>query len=531
MKSIAVVIVIGLLLCITLITPALSADQHWYHHEGPLAGSLKSDKPLPLYDKDPNHLWNRLFAALYIRPSELPGRPEHPKDATRLDEYDRLLRSGKLKPAPVVKRTEGGDVMEFLAWSRTRYYSEPDTFKRIDKLLDEFIETKGEKLIADPLKRAFFQHDLWAAFDHLIGQNIARYGDADLAKRRATVPSHLMNLGPGEKAYFDDKEVFARRETMCRKLAVIMQRLALSKAALEALPDNYAAAIKSGHFATEHKFDPRLDYLPGGLLTKPDEWVELDPWPGTIGDQREGQLTLHTASFRARSYFRIFWRFPGGRREVEAYLNYVRREGVDWQKSAEQGFLAVKPGLKQIPVGTEVALLQFLMALDDQLHPVPTPVVGEVRMRIYKNVDGAADGQTSTGRGMNVYLYPTRRQLLFDGLKHGGLEREPDDMPNYRAFLQEGVIGGQDWGRYGRQQSVAQSCLHCHMFSKESVGVYSMFGHTAGVPGLAGAAIQGIAVPMGSGKVRTYPRGEREARWKLGQEDYLRLVEYARDAR
>ncbi len=26
----------------------------------------------------------------------------------------------------------------------------------------------------------------------------------------------------------------------------------------------------------------------------------------------------------------------------------------------------------------------------------------------------------------------------------------------------------------------------------------------------------------------SYPRGDREARWKLGQEDYLRLVEYAR---
>lgn len=120
------------------------------------------------------------------------------------------------------------------------------------------------------------------------------------------------------------------------------------------------------------------------------------------------------------------------------------------------------------------------------------------------------------------------RALLFDNLKHGGLKREPDDLPQYRAFLQEGVSGAQDWGRYGRQQTVAQSCLHCHMFAKDAVGLYSLFGHTAGAAGLSSAGIQGIAVPMDSGPVHTYPHGERSARWKLEQEEYLRLVEYAR---
>jgi hypothetical protein len=56
----------------------------WYYREGPLRGSLKSDSPLPLYDADPAHLWNRLFAVFYIRPSELPSRPEYPQDPTAL---------------------------------------------------------------------------------------------------------------------------------------------------------------------------------------------------------------------------------------------------------------------------------------------------------------------------------------------------------------------------------------------------------------------------------------------------------------
>src|SRR5271167_186189 len=59
-----------------------------YHHDGELAGSLKSDQPLPLYDVDPAHLANRLFAAFFIRESNIPTK-----------------RGGQ-----PVKRIEGGDV-------------------------------------------------------------------------------------------------------------------------------------------------------------------------------------------------------------------------------------------------------------------------------------------------------------------------------------------------------------------------------------------------------------------------------------
>jgi hypothetical protein len=496
----------------------------WYYREGALAGSLRSDQPLPLYDDDPGHLWNRLFATLYIRASELPSRSPDSPEMT-LYERDLKMRAGKVPPGPVVRRIEGGDVMEFPAWPRTRYYSEPATFERVDKLLDEFLGGAGEKLIVDPVKRVFFQHDLWAVFDYLINQNIARYGDADMAKRRSDVRSYV--VAP-EDLQWNDPPVFARRETLCRKLAVIIRRLALPKATLEALPDNYAAAVQSGRFVTQHEFDPRRDYLPPGLLTQPGEWVEIDAWPGPIPPAREGQLTLHSVSFRARSYFRIFWHFPGGRKAVEEYLGYLRREGMDWQKTAEQGFGELKSGLRQIDPGTEVALVQCLMALDDQLRPVPTRLVGEVRLRIYKNVDGARDLQTSTGRGMNVLLYVTRRRLLFDHLQRGGLEREPDDLPIYRVFLQEGVIGQSDWGRYGRQQSVAQSCVHCHMYSETTLGVYGLGGVSVSGGSLEDLAkIQGVGIPLNVATVH-YLRGERESRWKLGQEDYLRLVELAR---
>jgi len=484
---------------------------------------------LPLYDFNPEHLWNRLFAAFYIRPSELPSRSEYPNDSTKLDGWDRKLRSGELPLGPVIKRIEGGDAFAFPAWQKTRYYSEPATFERTERLLDEFIDTHGERLIDDPLKRAFLQRDLWAVFDHLVAQNIARFNDPDLTARRSSVPDYQVNtfqkhsdheLGPEELQA--DPERIQRRETLCRKLAVIIKRLALPKSAIEALPDNYAAATHSGRFVTQHDFDPKHDYLPPGLLTQPNEWVEIDTSSAHLNrDAEEGQMMLLAWSIRGRSYYRVFWRFPGGRRAVEDYLDYLQREGVDWEKTAMYGLVAYKPDVRQIPVGTEAAIVQFMIVLDDRLEPVPTHVVELAHVLVYKNVDGSPDPLTNTGRGLNATQYVVRRRMLLDGLKQGGLDRPADDAPTYRTL----VNGSRDWGAFGRQQSVVQTCLHCHMFDKWKVGVYSLNSTSCHAPNQQ----PGIVIPMGSGPTRTCSRAQRTARWKTRQEDYLRLVEYARN--
>jgi hypothetical protein len=455
----------------------------------------------------------------------LPSRPEYPQDSTKLVEWDRKLRAGKLALGPVVKRIEGGDVPLLLAWRKTRHYSEPATCERANKLLDEFLETRGERLIADPLKRAFMQRDLWAVFDHLVGQNIAHFGDADLARRRAPVPDYEIDRSDLQR---DDPAATQRRETLCRKLAVIIQRLALPKSAIETLPDNYAAAIRSGEFAARHDFDCLSNYLPPGLLTAPNEWVEIDNEPpSSHHDKREGQLAYTSWSIRGRSYHRIFWRFPEGRQAVEDYLRYLQREGLDWEKSVRQGFIALKPDVRQIPVGTETAIVQFMVVLDEELNPVPTRVAELVHVNVYKNVTGAPDPQTNTGCGLICRQYVVRRRLLFDGLKQGGLERQPDDAPTYRVLLDS----HRDWGFFGRKRSVVQTCLGCHMTEKERamnyVGVFSLNSIFCFV---AERGMPGIVIPMGSGEIRAYSRAERTARWKLGQEDYLRLVEYARGA-
>jgi hypothetical protein len=470
-------------------------SQDWYYRDGLLRGSLKSDRPLPLYDANPNHLWNRLFAVFYIRPSNLPSMPDsYPSDVTRLGEYDRKRRRGELNPGPIARRIEGGDMMNLLAWGHTLQFSEPASFERENKVLDEFIQGHGENLIDDPLKKAFLQRDLWAVFDHLIGQDIARFAEGSRQ----------------------------RREILSHKLAIIIKRLALSRSAIQTLPNNYQMAARSDYFSADGAFDSNRNYFPRDLFSNPAEWVEIDtsPEPLNTADKHEGQINLVARDIRGRSYYRIFFRFPGGRKSVEQYLDYLANEAVDWQKAARQGFMALKPNARQIPDGAQAAIVQFMVVLDDQLRPTPTDVAESVRLSVYKNAVGTPDPETNSGAGVIFRIYTGRRRLLFDNLKQGGLERLADDAPTYTVLIN----GEQDWGISARQQTVVQSCVGCHMHETSRVGVFSLntifcFAPEYGMPG--------IVIPLGSGPIQTLSRAERIVRWKSRQEDYLRLKSYA----
>jgi hypothetical protein len=461
---------------VVLVLRGLSAnaeDDPAYFHAGALAGSLKSADPLPLYDADPQHLWNRLFAALYIRPSNFA-------DAGG---------------GPPVARIEGGDTIDFLGWAGTTYWDEPAVVGRVRALLVEFEKSNGTSMIDDPLHRAMLLRDLWAVFDFLVGQNIRRAGTLDVRRER---------------------------DAQCGRLARIIEALALSRAAVDALPDNYAAALACGAFTTDGSLDPRQDYLPAGLFTRPDEWVEIDFFrPNVHEDLSDRRITLHTRSYRGRSYFRIFYRFPEGRPQLEAYLKQLDAVGVDWRQAAQDGFILLKPDAPQIPVGTEVALVQFMMTLDEKLRPSPTRLVESVRLRNYLSTDASNVGDTDTGLGMNVLEYTLKRRLLFDGLRAGGLAREDENGPIYRVIFQ----GDEepDWG-HDRRKVLFQQCVDCHMSPNiDRKGVHSLVS-IVHMGGFDAGAQPGIALPLAAGTADV--RGPRTARWKTSHETYRRLLEY-----
>src|SRR6266508_4490631 len=102
---------------------------------GGVASSLQiAPGPSPrrgLYDANPNHLWNRIHEGFHVRVA--PDGSEY-----------------------------GFDTVDPLLWRETRYVLTGPSHTGAIRVLDEFLASNGERLIGDPLKRAVFQHDLWA---------------------------------------------------------------------------------------------------------------------------------------------------------------------------------------------------------------------------------------------------------------------------------------------------------------------------------------------------------------------------------
>ena len=303
MKPCRIVFLSAAICCLTAVGQAAETNdlEAAYFQDGELAGSLKSDAPLPLYDADPGSLANRLFAAFYIRTSEIPT---------------------KRGDAPV-RRIEGGDVIDFLAWSGSDYWSSPKTCQRLSSLLDECLAEPARWRPADPLHRAMLQRDLWAPFDFLVGGNIARSGD---------------------------KATRERRDEICRKLAAVIRLLTLSPAEISRCPTRMPWPSSRGDLP------PSIVRRPPSTICRAaarrsDEWQEIDFFqPSDIHeDIQERFVTLHTRNYKGRSYFRVFYRFPGGRPALEEYFKYVDAEGIDWKRDAQRGFVNLRGGLRQIP--------------------------------------------------------------------------------------------------------------------------------------------------------------------------------------
>ena len=456
--------------------PSFGSDlSDYFHQSGPLAGTLKSDSPLPLFAEDAGHLWNRLYAAFYIRPRVIPATDKQPE----------------------LVRYEGGDVIEFLAWGRTSYWSTDRVAKQVTPLLDEFLTNNGAERIDDPLKRAIFQHDLLAVYDHLIDQNIKRNGP---------------------------RETRTRRDALCRKLARCIQQLALPSDGLKRLPDTYKLAIASGDFAKQHNSNPRVNYLPHGLLTNREEWTEIDfYYPKMHEDIMDRFVSLHARSLQGRSHYRIFYRFPQGRRQAVDYLKSLETSAIDWKQAAQFGFIPPLKKVAQIPVGTEVVLLQLMMSLDQQLRPVPTRVVESLQFRVFLNVNGSAEPTTNTGVGINILDYRMKRHRLFDCLKSGGLEREPEEEPQYRVAIGGLKATAPDWGFAGKK-TLFQQCADCHMSPKlDRLGVASIPSITHS-GGFDAGAMMGISRPVSPDHIGV--RAKRVARYRSRLESQRRLLEY-----
>jgi hypothetical protein len=382
--------------------------------------------PVTIYDPDPQHLLNRLHRALWVRAG--PDGKDY-----------------------------GHDRLDPLLWLETRHLLEGKSREQAVAVLDEFLAEHGEKLVDDPLKRAILQRDLWAVFD--------------------------WTAEPGANT----QEAYSRRPRPPRRalqprLARIIQRLALTPEQIKDLPDNYAAAVASRTFAANHDPDhPDRPFLPPDLFQSDSTWVEVE-----VDNGSQVTASRHVYDFGARSAFRVFLRFPEGRRATVAYFARLRDFPRPWVLTREPGrkqdTLVLNPGLPQFPVGTQAALVRQMLLIDSEGNLATTRVTESVQLRVYRVIDGArADDRRPADPGsQDVYEFTRSRALLFAG-KAGGLRplgRNDRDFRTQLLVLPADEFELQDTSPFGegRMGQPLQSCLGCH----DRPGIYSFRSYTGG---------------------------------------------------
>ena len=346
---------------------------------------------ITIYDvDDPAHLWNRLHRALLVR------------DGFQKDEL------------------VGVDTVDPILWANTQHLLTGESHRAAIGVLDEFLTGKGERLIADPVKRAILQRDLWAVFDWSCA------GDDQ----------------PAARAALQDR------------LARVIRRVALTKAQIDALPDTYA-------LAAARRADDSL--LPRDLRDPDGPWIDMFR-PG------DGVATpAHLRAFDGRSVFNALIRHPDGRDEGLAYLRTISTFDRPYIADADSdGGVAprLNAALPQFPVGTRVALLRRAILVDDRGELVPSRLAVSVQLRTYRRIPVQGEPLRPDDQDFEEFVF-ARRALFADPATALRLRSADERDILHVQFAGHGI----DWieaplnkpGEVRRlAHPVMESCFSCH---------------------------------------------------------------------
>ncbi len=286
-----------------------------------------------VFDRDPQHPWNRLHRLLYSRTTQ-DGKV-----------YDQESLEPLLVPG-------------------SKFLTEGPSYRQAVTLLDEFLKERADVRIKDPLKCAILQRDLWAIFSTTVAdaQYVFR---VDQQRGRISITDRLEDPGDGAQP----EEQRARRRELQERLARVMRRIALKPGEVDALPDNLAQAGKAGAFPKT--FDPKSParaFLPTDLLAKDGSWVAVSNL--TRANEEFLAAPEHVRFTKGRSVFVVFLRLPEGRQATEAFL-----------KKTQEG------DLPQFPEGTQTALLRRMLLIDSSGTLRESPLTESLQIRVYRKLD------------------------------------------------------------------------------------------------------------------------------------------------
>jgi len=310
-------------LLLIVVLPALFVATAVQETAAPSSNPLALEPADNLYHSNPKHIWNQLYDALFVR-----------------------------KASNGVKY--GVDTLDPLLWDDTEYLLVGSSHQRALTVLDEFLRTHAERQVRDPLKRAIFQHDLWAIFDWS-------------ARRSDTHPTE-------------------RRELQIR-LAEVLRRLALTSEEIKSLPDNYAQAVASGDFAKE--YDPTTRH---GAFLPPDLLQPRSPWVCIGGNGMGPVAEEHVSEFSGRSRFFVFIRLTQGRKATFDYFRTLWNFPPPWEPHPGDPYQVVlSQDLPQFPAGTQVALVRQMTLFDRNGALVSAPITESVQIRAYRTISTRHD--------------------------------------------------------------------------------------------------------------------------------------------
>ncbi|MGA3268890.1 MAG: hypothetical protein ABSE16_18975 [Verrucomicrobiota bacterium] len=343
-----------------------------------------------IYDPNPRHLWNRLNEAVFVR------------------------------TAPDGKKY-GLDELDILYWARTTNLLAGASHERALAVLDEFIQTHGEKLIQDPLEKALLQRDFWELFDW-----------------------SAMGFGYANN-------VVGRRELQ-RRLAVVIRKLGLTTNEIASLPDNYAQAETAA-----------MPDLPQGLFQTNSDWINVSV------NTYEQTVPAHTLSFGGRSVFTVWFHDSDGRRAGLDYLEQLRAFKPMWVPTANfpwNNMMTLNTNLPEFPAQSQWALARCLCVVDADGRIQPTHLVESIQLRTYLDVHGFADRRrpgNSPAQQFNEFDMSRR--------SHAELVSIPEDQKDFTNvrlfsrgidFFEPYQPGPTNYDSANGQSLVLENCVACH---------------------------------------------------------------------
>src|SRR5207248_2580981 len=140
--------------------------------------------------------------------------------------------------------------------------------------------------------------------------------------------------------------------------------LAFGDREIDALPDNYALALKTKQYPAAHDPEhPKRPFLPADLFDPAGSWVRFHETTAAPMAQQ------HFNGAGGRAVHVIFLRLPEGRAATQRYLKELGSDSV-----------------KQFPPGTMVAMVRRALAVDRSAKVRVTPVTELVQVRVYRQI-------------------------------------------------------------------------------------------------------------------------------------------------